>query len=100
MSDFMLADRINSSIEKNNFSGVNLKPYMNADQEEKNYYGHGIWVYKKDNAPIEEYITGCDAGVSFKSAMIRQDEIIYTVISNTGDGAWPIIDEIKAYFCI
>ncbi len=75
-----------------------IKPYIKAETEGENiYYGHGIWVYKEDEKPIEEYITGCDAGVSFKSAIIRKDEIIYTVISNTGDGAWPLIGEINEF---
>lgn len=75
-----------------------LKPYVTAETEGENtYYGHGIWVCKEEEKPIEEYIIGCDAGVSFKSAIIRKDEIIYTVISNTGDGVWPIIEEIQGF---
>lgn len=76
-----------------------IKPYIKAESEGENlYYGHGIWLYKGEKAQ-EEYIVGCDAGVSFKSAVIRKADIIYTVISNTGDGAWPIIREIKDFFC-
>ena len=76
-----------------------IKPYIKANSEGENqYYGHGIWVYKEGDEPIEEYIIGCDAGVSFKSAIIRKDDIIYTVISNTGDGAWKIVSEIKGFF--
>lgn len=76
-----------------------IKPYIKAESEGVNiYYGHGIWLYKGEET-LEEYIVGCDAGVSFKSAIIRKDQIIYTVISNTDDGAWPIIREIKNFFC-
>ncbi len=76
-----------------------IKPYIKAESEGENlYYGLGIWLCKKEKT-LEEYIVGCDAGVSFKSAIIRKNEIIYTVISNTGDGAWPIISEIKDFFC-
>lgn len=74
------------------------KPYIKAQLEGENlYYGHGLWLCKKENT-LEEYIVGCDAGVSFKSAMIRKNDVIYTVISNTGDGAWPIISAIKDFF--
>lgn len=72
-----------------------IKPYVKAESEGKDtYYGHGIWVYEEKGKPVEEYIVGCDAGISFKSAIIREKEITYTVISNTGNGAWPIIREI------
>jgi CubicO group peptidase (beta-lactamase class C family) len=72
-----------------------VKPYIKAETEGvSTYYGHGIWLY--EGAELrEEYIEGCDPGVSFKSAAVRNKDIIYTVISNTGDGAWPIIREIK-----
>ncbi len=73
-----------------------LRPYIKAESEGENiYYGHGIWISKKEDKPIVEYIVGCDAGVSFKSAVIRENDIIYTVISNTTDGAWPITREIQ-----
>lgn len=76
-----------------------VKPYIKAESEGENiYYGHGIWIRKGEKA-TEAYLVGCDAGVSFRSAMIRDEEIVYTVISNTGDGAWPIIREIKNFFC-
>lgn len=75
-----------------------IKPYVKAESEGENiYYGHGIWLRKGEKL-LEEYIVGCDAGVSFKSAVIRPNDIIYTVISNTGDGAWPITREIRDYY--
>lgn len=71
-----------------------IKPYIKADSEGENlFYGYGIWIYKEKS--VVEYIVGCDAGVSFKSAIIREKDIVYTVISNTGNGAWPIIREIQ-----
>ena len=88
---------INFNILSRDLSELYLKPYIKEESEEENiYYGHGIWVYKEEEKPIEEYIIGCDAGVSFKSAIIRKEEIVYTVISNTGDGACPIIEEIQS----
>lgn len=75
-----------------------LRPYIKAESEGENlFYGHGIWMYKEEGKPIKEYLTECDAGVSFKSAIIRKDEMIYTVISNTGDGTWPIVREIRRF---
>ncbi|WDV45128.1 serine hydrolase [Clostridiaceae bacterium M8S5] len=72
-----------------------VKPHIRTKPEGKTYYGHGIWIYKDDDI-TEEYMEGCDAGVSFKSAIVRDKDIIYTVISNTEDGAWPILREISS----
>lgn len=71
--------------------------YIKADSEGDNiYYGYGIWLYKENEKLGEEYIEGCDAGVSFQSRINREKDIVYTVISNTSDGAWPILREIKS----
>jgi hypothetical protein len=41
------------------------------------------------------YISGGDAGVSFKSSMMRALDLRGTVISNTTDGAWPPLRDIE-----
>jgi CubicO group peptidase (beta-lactamase class C family) len=67
------------------------KPHSQAETEGKHsYYGHGIWIYKHHDL-CEEYITGSDAGVSFKSAIIRADNLVFSVISNTSHGAWEML---------
>jgi CubicO group peptidase (beta-lactamase class C family) len=72
-----------------------IKPYVKAETEgEHKYYGHGIWIYNEDGQNYEEYIIGCDAGVSFKSGVIRSKDLQITVISNTTDGAWPILKDV------
>ncbi len=42
----------------------------------------------------EEYIIGCDAGVSFMSSVNCVNEMQVTVISNTTDGAWSVLKDI------
>ncbi|GMQ60544.1 serine hydrolase [Vallitalea sediminicola] len=89
--DALLSNKILSE----NMVDLYIKPHVKAESEGENtYYGHGIWVYEEKGKPVEEYIVGCDAGISFKSAIVREKDITYTVISNTGDGAWSIIKEI------
>ncbi|MDF1513531.1 MAG: serine hydrolase [Anaerolineae bacterium] len=67
------------------------RPFRRVETEgEDLYYGHGIWIYHKEQI-CEEYITGADAGVSFKSGILRDREIEYSVLSNTSTGAWPIL---------
>jgi CubicO group peptidase (beta-lactamase class C family) len=51
-------------------------------------YGLGFWLHASSNVVILE---GCDAGVSFRSGHDPQRNITYTVISNTSDGAWPVV---------
>ncbi|MGC9348678.1 MAG: serine hydrolase domain-containing protein [Anaerolineae bacterium] len=71
------------------------KPYSHAASEgEHIYYGHGVWIYDDGAGVREDYIEGCDAGVSFRSGRNRARDLEITVISNTTGGAWPILRAI------
>jgi CubicO group peptidase (beta-lactamase class C family) len=50
-------------------------------------YGRGFWLPASSDAVM---LTGCDAGVSFRSVHDPERRITHTVISNTTDGAWPV----------
>ncbi|MFL5736454.1 MAG: serine hydrolase domain-containing protein [Actinomycetota bacterium] len=56
--------------------------------EQQMRYGLGFWLHASGDAVMLE---GYDAGVSFRTAHDRSDEVAYTVISNTSDGAWPLV---------
>jgi CubicO group peptidase (beta-lactamase class C family) len=73
-----------------------LKPYQRAESEgEHVYYGHGFWsYYVPDREPIL-YLEGCDAGVSFRSQIMRSQDLIITMISNTIGGIWPLAKIIR-----
>jgi hypothetical protein len=74
---------------------IYTQPYVKAETEaEHMYYGHGIWIHENEGRNREEFITGCDAGVSFKSSVNRVNQLQITVISNTTDGAWPVLRDI------
>jgi len=74
---------------------IYAQPYIKAETEgEHTYYGHGLWICEKEGRNREEYITGCDAGVSFMSSVNRVNEMQVTVISNTTDGAWSVLKDI------
>ena len=75
---------------------IYAQPYVQAEAKGDHiyYYGHGLWMCEDAGRNREEYITGCDAGVSFKSSVNRVNELQVTVISNTTDGAWPILRDI------
>jgi len=73
-------------------------PFVEARSEGADkFYGHGIWIRAGAGLDTEKYILGEDAGVSFYSGVTRAKDTLVTVMSNTTDGAWPIlhaIDEI------
>ena len=72
-------------------------PYVRAEtSREGTYYGHGIWLQRKSDGSDVLFITGCDAGVSFRSEVHPAVKVEVTVISNTTNGAWPIVDCVDA----
>jgi CubicO group peptidase (beta-lactamase class C family) len=59
---------------------------------EKRRYGLGLWLHARSDAAI---LAGYDAGVSFESAHDPATATTYTVISNTSEGGWPVIDHLR-----
>ena len=55
-------------------------------------YGLGFWLGADSDAVILE---GMDAGVSFRSVHDPTRDLTYTVLSNTTDGAWPIVRHLR-----
>jgi CubicO group peptidase (beta-lactamase class C family) len=71
-------------------------PYVRAETEGAHkYYGHGLWIDDALGRKQDVYITGGDAGVSFKSSVNRENNLLVTVISNTTHGAWPLLRSIE-----
>lgn len=60
-------------------------------------YGLGIWLHPSRDL-VE--LHGSDAGVSFQTVHDPRERFTYTVLSNTTEGAWPIVlhlDELIAW---
>ncbi len=77
---------------------VYTRPFVKAGTEgRKKYYGHGLWLSAEAGRDRDEFITGCDAGVSFESSMNQADGTLVTVMSNTTHGAWPIVRDVHAF---
>ena len=71
-------------------------PYVKAEKEGENtYYGHGLWIHLEPGGQPEVYMTGGDAGVSFRSSVKRASDLQVTVIANTTHGAWPVLRDIE-----
>ncbi|MEX0755973.1 MAG: serine hydrolase domain-containing protein [Actinomycetota bacterium] len=65
-----------------------VRPRNDVPSEGKRY-GLGFWLRPdRDTAMLEGY----DAGVSFRSAYDPESKLHYTVISNTSEGAWPLVE--------
>ena len=65
-----------------------VRPHNDAPSHSKRY-GLGFWI-RPDRATV--MLEGYDAGVSFRSAYDPTSELLYTVMSNTSAGAWPVVD--------
>ena len=58
------------------------------DPDEGRRYGLGFWLRPdRDTVMLE----GSDAGVSCRTVYDRPSGLMYTVISNTSSGAWPLV---------
>jgi CubicO group peptidase (beta-lactamase class C family) len=62
--------------------------------EEERRYGLGFHLHRTGTAA---WLEGYDAGVSFTSLHDPDQDLVYTVISNWTDGAWPLIAALNEH---
>jgi CubicO group peptidase (beta-lactamase class C family) len=63
------------------------RAHNNVSSESR--YGLGFWLRAdRDTVMLE----GSDAGVSFRTAYDPPSDLLYTVMSNTSGGAWPVVE--------
>lgn len=65
-----------------------------VQEDEDTYYGCGLWITKRDGG-LYVAMEGCDLGVSFLSVINKETKLIYTILSNTTSGAWPLARAIR-----
>ena len=68
------------------------QPHANRSGEEPRY-GLGFWL--AEEGPYVRLV-GADAGVSFTSAHEPNGGTTWTVVSNTSDGAWPLVGHLRS----
>ncbi len=68
-----------------------VRPRSEVPEEEKRY-GLGFWLHASSDVVMLE---GYDAGVSFRSMHDPGSTTTWTVISNTSEGAWPIVELLE-----
>jgi len=68
-----------------------VSPQPAADDHMR--YGLGFWLHSSSSAVVLE---GCDAGVSFRSVHDPTTDTTWSVVSNTSEGAWPLVKSLYA----
>lgn len=63
------------------------RPHSEVPEEDARY-GLGFWLAETGNTVK---LVGSDVGVSFYSAHDPTNRSTWTVVSNTTDGAWPMV---------
>jgi CubicO group peptidase (beta-lactamase class C family) len=67
-----------------------LRPRSESDDGSARY-GLGFWLHR--SRPVAE-LHGSDVGVSFATAHEAETGVTYTVIANTSEGAWPLVEHL------
>ena len=67
-----------------------LHPHSEVRSENRRY-GWGFWLHPSGDAVLLE---GYDAGVSCRTVRDRATDTTFSVVSNTGDGAWPVVRQL------
>jgi CubicO group peptidase (beta-lactamase class C family) len=70
-------------------SGARMVQPRSDGPTESKRYGLGFWLHESGTGVALE---GHEAGVSFRSVHDPDSRITYTVLSNTSEGAWPLVD--------
>jgi CubicO group peptidase (beta-lactamase class C family) len=68
-----------------------VRPHSEPPERERRY-GLGFWLHPSGPAVMLE---GYDAGVSFRTTHDPTREITHTVVSNTSEGAWPLVARLN-----
>jgi CubicO group peptidase (beta-lactamase class C family) len=65
-----------------------IRPRSDAPDHGRRY-GLGFWLHPSSDVV---FLEGADAGISCRSAHDPATGVTYTVISNSSDGAWPVLE--------
>lgn len=70
-----------------------LEPFIvEQNKLDGDWYGYGFWIDKELERIV---LVGYDAGVSFYSSTSKDADDVITVISNTSNGAWPVVKLLR-----
>jgi CubicO group peptidase (beta-lactamase class C family) len=63
-------------------------------------YGYGIWIDRSRKPVRKFFVVGSDPGVEMKSAVYPDENIVLTLIGNSGDALWPLAREIESLLAL
>ena len=59
------------------------------------HYGYGVWIDRSEEAMRKYFVEGSDPGVALRSAVYADEDLILTVIGNTGRALWSLYKELE-----
>jgi CubicO group peptidase (beta-lactamase class C family) len=59
------------------------------------HYGYGVWIERSGQAVRKHFVEGSDPGVAMRSAVYPNEDVILTVMGNTGRALWPLYKELE-----
>jgi CubicO group peptidase (beta-lactamase class C family) len=68
-----------------------VRPHSEAPEHARRY-GLGFWLHLTNDTVLLE---GYDAGATFRSCHSPSRSITWSVLSNTSNGAWPVVRRIE-----
>ncbi len=68
-----------------------VRPRSDVPDDDRRY-GLGIWLAGKGDGVM---LVGYDAGVSFFTEHVPSAGLTWTVVSNTSEGAWPMVESLE-----
>jgi len=60
------------------------------------HYGYGVWIDRPGTAVRKRFVEGSDPGVAMRSAFYPTDDVVLTVLGNTGSAVWPLWRKLEA----
>lgn len=81
-------------VSRDSYELMTTTPHL--DEEEGLRVGLGF--YRHEHGGNAVLIEGCDAGVSFRSTHDADSGLTVTVLGNTMEGAWPVIEALLPLF--
>jgi CubicO group peptidase (beta-lactamase class C family) len=59
------------------------------------HYGYGLWIDRPKDATRKYFVEGSDPGVALRSTVYAGEDVILTVIGNTGHALWPLYNRLE-----
>jgi CubicO group peptidase (beta-lactamase class C family) len=59
------------------------------------HYGYGVWIDRPEGGMRKFFVEGSDPGVALRSAVYVAEDLVLTIIGNTGDALWALYREVE-----